>query len=378
MNVVMFYHSLISDWNNGHAHFLRGIVSELLIRGHEVEVYEPAHGWSLSNLVAEQGAGPIRSFKKAYPRLASTLYNPATVDLHRTLDKTDLVIVHEWNDPDLVRKIGLHRARSNSFKLLFHDTHHRAVTDPEGMAAYDLTHYDGVLAFGKVIRDLYLERGWSQRAWTWHEAADVRVFKPMPATAKSGDIVWIGNWGDEERSRELQEFLLNSARAINLTASAFGVRYPEAGCRALAEAGFSYRGWLPNYQVPQVFAQFRVTTHIPRRPYVEALPGIPTIRVFEALACGIPLICSYWEDSEKLFTPGTDYLVARSPWEMRRYLREVLHDQETSRSLIEHGLRAIEDRHTCGHRVSELLRIYQDLTPSPEKNSQPVSEKTNA
>ena len=56
--------------------------------------------------------------------------------------------------------------------------------------------------------------------------------------------------------------------------------------------------------MPEVFARFRVTVHVPRRPYVEALPGIPTIRVFEALACGIPLVCAPWDDAEGLFTPG--------------------------------------------------------------------------
>jgi spore maturation protein CgeB len=245
--------------------------------------------------------------------------------------------------------------------LLFHDTHHRAVTDPKGMAVYDLANYDGVLAFGRVILDLYLERGWIQRAWTWHEAADVRVFKPAPAAAKSGDLVWIGNWGDEERTRELQEFLLEPARALGLTASAYGVRYPETGCRAMDDAGFTFHGWLPNYQVPRVFAQFKVTLHIPRRPYVKALRGIPTIRVFEALACGIPLVCSYWEDTEKLFTPGVDYLVARTPQEMQGYLREIVHNEEVARGLADYGLQTIRRRHTCAHRVNELLGICREL-----------------
>ena len=62
-----------------------------------------------------------------------------------------------------------------------------------------------------------------------------------------------------------------------------------------------------------------VTVHIPRQPYVQALPGIPTIRPFEALACGIPLICSPWQDVEGLFTPGTDFLIARHGREMTRH-----------------------------------------------------------
>ena len=57
------------------------------------------------------------------------------------------------------------------------------------MAAYNLRDYDGVLTYGKVLRDLYLENGWTQRAWTWHEAADVRVFRPHPEIKRERDLV---------------------------------------------------------------------------------------------------------------------------------------------------------------------------------------------
>ena len=135
MRVVMFYHSLISDWNHGNAHFLRGVASELIERGHEVAIYEPRDGWSLRNLIAEHGEEPIRGFQAAYPCLRSTMYDAGTLDLDRALDGADLVIVHEWNDPDLVRRIGRHRATRDSYRLLFHDTHHRAVTEPRDFAA---------------------------------------------------------------------------------------------------------------------------------------------------------------------------------------------------------------------------------------------------
>jgi len=260
-----------------------------------------------------------------------------------------------------VRRIGAHRARVGGCRLLFHDTHHRAVTDSKSMAAYDLSHYDGVLAFGGVIRDLYLSRGWASRAWTWHEAADTRVFHPLEGIPPEGDLVWIGNWGDEERTAELHEFLLGPVKALGLRARVHGVRYPDHARKALKEAGIEYRGWLPNYEAPEVFARFRVTVHVPRRPYVKALPGIPTIRVFEALACGIPLICAPWNDAENLFTPGEDFLVAKNGDEMKAHLKTLLADTEKARALAAHGLQTIRARHTCAHRVDELLAIYEEL-----------------
>jgi spore maturation protein CgeB len=229
------------------------------------------------------------------------------------------------------------------------------------MAAYDLRHYDGVLAFGQVVRELYLERGWAQRAWTWHEAADITVFRPILDQAPEGDVVWIGNWGDGERTAELDEFLLEPTRALGLATRVHGVRYPGSARRRLTRAGSGYGGWLPNHRVPEVFARHRVTIHVPRRPYTRALPGVPTIRPFEALACGIPLITSPWQDTENLFSPGQDFLIARDGDEMKRCLRAVLADEALARELAVHGRRTIIERHTCGHRVDELFRIYQEL-----------------
>ncbi len=367
MRIVCFYHSLLSDWNHGNAHFLRGVVSELVARGHDVTVYEPRDAWSVKNLVSERGPSALGDYHSVYPGLQSVRYDLATLDLDAALDGADVVLVHEWNEHELVRRIGQHRGGAGStgaYRLLFHDTHHRAVTDADSMANYDLRYYDGVLAFGAVIRDLYLERGWARRAWTWHEAADTRVFRRIAGAKPDGDLVWVGNWGDDERTEELREFLLEPVKALGLKARIHGVRYPEHARRALADAGIEYAGWLPNYEAPEVFAKYRVTVHVPRRPYVRALPGIPTIRVFEALACGIPLISAPWEDAEGLFEPGSDFLVARNGEEMRRHLRDLLADPERAREMAERGLRTIHARHTCAHRVDELLAIVASLAPA--------------
>ena len=361
MRIALFYHSLVSDWNHGNAHFLRGVAAELLARGHDVRIYEPRDGWSRTNLVAEHGTAPLAAFRRAFPGLRSILYDPPRLDPAPIVASSDLTIVHEWNDPQLVRRIGLARSRRRDSRILFHDTHHRSVTAPRSMAAYDLRHYDGVLAYGSVIRDIYLRRGWTERAWTWHEAADVRVFRPAIGRQRQGDLVWIGNWGDGERTAELKRFLLRPAKRLGLDGSVFGVRYPRSAQLAVRRAGLAYRGWIANYRVPQVFAEHGVTVHVPRRPYVRALPGIPTIRPLEALACGIPLVCSPWDDCEALFMPGRDYLVARDGEEMAEHLDAVLSDPALAGSLAQHGLRTIRTRHTCGHRVDELLAIAAEL-----------------
>jgi spore maturation protein CgeB len=79
------------------------------------------------------------------------------------------------------------------------------------------------------------------------------------------------------------------------------------------------------------------------------------------MACGIPLVCAPWDDAEGLFRPGTDYLVARDGAEMRDAMRSILHDPSVAAALREAGLETIRARHTCGHRVDELLAIHAEL-----------------
>ncbi|MCW3040122.1 MAG: glycosyltransferase, partial [Solirubrobacterales bacterium] len=146
-----------------------------------------------------------------------------------------------------------------------------------------------------------------------------------------------------------------------LKGSIHGVRYPWRARLAIRRSGLRYRGWVANHRAPELFARHRMTVHVPRRPYVEALPGIPTIRMFEALACGIPLISAPWEDAEHLFRPGTDHLVVRTGAQMQAAMRELRGDAALAASLREEGLRTIAGRHTCAHRVDELLAVCGEV-----------------
>jgi spore maturation protein CgeB len=367
MRVVIFCHSLISDWNHGNAHFLRGVVSELLDRGHHVIVYEPADSWSRQNLIADAGEAVVQRFHRVFPYLTSRVVDYGNLDIDQALDGADLVLVHEWSPHALVAAIGRHHARGGRYLLLFHDTHHRSVTDVDAVARYALDGYDGVLAFGEVIRERYVALGWARRAWTWHEAADTRVFHPRSGEALTGDLVWIGNWGDEERSAELRSYLIEPIRNLRLRARVYGVRYPDAAKAELEAAGAEYCGWLPNYEAPAEYARHLMTVHVPRRPYVESLPGIPTIRVFEALACGVPLVSAEWSDVEGLFRPGEDFLMVRSPDQMSAQLAALRVDRALREHLAVQGLATIADRHTCAHRVDQLLEIVeQERRVAPE------------
>ena len=359
MRFVYFTHSLASCWNHGNAHFLRGVLRDLVHRGHEVVAYEPQGAWSLENLLRDHGEAGLEAYRRLYPELSSTTF-AADADLSGMVAGADVVIVDEWNDPWLVAAIGRLRRQGGGFTLLFHDTHHRAVSDPNAIRQFDLSGYDGVLAFGETLAEVYRRWGWGDRVHVWHEAADTRLFQPSAEDVERKGLVWIGNWGDDERSAELETYLFRPARNVGLPLEVYGVRYPEHALEILARHGVTYRGWLPNARAPEVFARHVATVHVPRRFYVNMLPGIPTIRVFEALACGIPLVSAPWDDAEGLFNPGTDYLVARSESEMERHLTTISKDPDLRRSLAENGLAAIRSRHSCAHRVDQLLAILKN------------------
>jgi spore maturation protein CgeB len=129
----------------------------------------------------------------------------------------------------------------------------------------------------------------------------------------------------------------------------------------LKEAGIEYRGYLPNLSAPVAYAHSRLALHVPRRQYTNGLSGIPTIRVFEALACGATLVCAPWNDAEGLFRPGEDYVIASNSDRMTATIEELSRDQSARAQIARSGLETIRKRHTCHHRAQQLLEISEEL-----------------
>ena len=373
--IAYLSHTLRSDWNNGNAHFLRGLLDNLRQLGHEVTAWEPATEWSLENLLQESdGQASLDQFAALYPDLRTALYPAAEITdkaAWRTrLEDTDVVILHEWNPPALAHALLALRDEQpagSGFKLLFHDTHHRASSSPEAIRDFGTDRFDGVLAFGEALRTIYRDRFNIRQVWTLHEAADTRLFHPIPGTPPQQDIVWIGNWGDNERSAEIREFLLTPAAQLpQFSTTIHGVRYPAEGLEALAAAGVRYGGYLPNLEAPNTYAASRLTVHVPRQQYSgsmggnSAMHGIPTIRVFEALACGIPLISAPWQDTESLFREG-DFFWAQNSLEMAATMHRLLRHPDEAAAQAARGRETVLARHTCRHRAEQLTGILEDL-----------------
>jgi spore maturation protein CgeB len=358
---ALFYQSVISDWNHGNAHFLRGLMRALNARGHSTRCYEQIDNWSLTNLL-HVNPHAITHFQRDFPDLDFERYplDSGLEDwLRRTLSDADVMLVHEWNDPRLIRLVGK-LASDLHLPAFFHDTHYRVVLDDAHRHSLELDRYTAILAYSPSVAQRYRSLGFD-RVHVWHEAADTTVFAPQPVP-QTTDVVFVGNYGDGDRSDELEDYVFTPRQTLaHLRYAVYGVRYPEEVVSRLNNGlDITYGGWLPNIRVPSVYSAARVVLHVPRRQYVELLPGTPTIRVFEALATAACLISLPWQDTDQLFTAGRDFAVAHSPAEMRELIAWLCQDDAARLRFGEHGRLTILDRHTCGHRADELLRVLAE------------------
>ena len=360
-NFALFYQSVISDWNHGNAHFLRGLMRALQARGHSVVCYEQADNWSLSNLLSVN-ARAIDEFALRFPDLHFERYELGP-DFERwasqQLTGVDVALVHEWNIPEVIRLLG-RLCDALGVRALFHDTHYRVVLDDAHRARLELEEYDAILAYSPSVAERYRRLGF-ERVHVLHEAADTTVFAPR-SMPKMTDVVFVGNYGDGDRSDELEDYVIGPRSSLpKLTYAVYGVRYPAQVLARLNNGlDINYGGWLPNVAVPSVYSAARVVLHVPRRQYVDLLPGTPTIRVFEALASEACLISLPWDDTDHLFEVGADYAVAHSPAEMRDLIAWLCRDDAARSAFGRHGRRTILDRHTCGHRADELLKLLAE------------------
>jgi spore maturation protein CgeB len=356
---ALFYQSLVSDWNHGNAHFLRGLMRALQARGHTTICYEQSDNWSLSNLLS-LNPWAIAEFRDRFPDLRFEAYDLQDVErfLRARLARADVAIVNEWNEPAVIRLLG-RLCLELGVTALFHDTHYRVVLDEAFRRQLGLEQFARILAFSPSLAERYQALGF-ENVSVLHEAADTTVFTPVDVP-KSTDVVFVGNYGDGDRSAELEDYVFGPRRRLpDLCYAIYGVRYPEQVVARLNNGlDISYRGWLANADVPTVYSAARTVLHVPRRQYVELLPGTPTIRVFEALASRACLISLPWQDTDGLFSAGRDFAVANSPDEMRDLIDWLCHDDSARDRFATHGYQTILARHTCAHRASELLTLLE-------------------
>jgi len=329
--------SATSSWGNGHATNYRGLVGALRTRGHDVLFLERDRPWYAR----------ARDFDAPWIRLYEGL-----AELERWQEDVrdaDLVLVGSFvPDGCDVAEWVLENATGVT---AFWD-----IDTPVTVAKLERGDYEYLTPWLAARFDLYLsftsgpllERIDTPRPTSFHCIADPLLYRPLPVPAR-WDVGYLGTYSSD-RQPALDALLLETARAQ--PSSAFVV----AGPQYPAEID-----WPPNVSrienvAPAEHASYycaqRFTLNVTRHDMVDA-GWSPSVRLFEAAACGVPVISDWWEGLDAFFEPGVEILIAQSAADVERHLRL----DDPARTAI--GARArtrVLAEHTPGHRAQELER----------------------
>ena len=253
MRIVLFCHSLASCWNHGNAHFLRGVARELLARGHEVRVFEPADGWSRREPDRRPGRGGARRLAPApIPSCAvAATTGRCRISTPRWMAPTWCWCTNgtrpSWSPPSAAA-----RAHGRRFTLLFHDTHHRAVTAPEAIGGVDPRRLRRRAGFRRLpARAVPGATAGPAASGPGTRPPTRRVFRPLPGAAPRRDLSGSATGATASATRSCARSCSSPWQALGLRAHgprralSRATRWQE-----LAAAGIGYRGWLPNHACP--------------------------------------------------------------------------------------------------------------------------------
>ncbi|MFN2628424.1 MAG: glycosyltransferase [Gaiellaceae bacterium] len=338
MKIVFLGLSITSSWGNGHATNYRGLVGALARHKHEVLFLERDAPWYAQH----------RDFDAPFVRL----YESA-VDLRERfaddLRDADLVI-HGSYVPD----VGEWLAESVRGVLAFYDIDTPVTLERLEAGACEylrpelIPHYDIYLSFtgGPTLERLERRYG-AQRARPFYCLVDPALYQPLEVE-HCWTLGYLGTY-DRDRQETLNRLLLEPASLLGQE------RFVVAGPQYPAEIAWPTNVERIEHVTPGGHASFyasqRLTLNVTRRE-MAAVGWSPSVRLFEAAACGVPIISDWWPGLNEFFAPCEEILVARTPRDVLRIVKET--PVEVLRDI---GLRArtrVLERDTADHRAAEL------------------------
>jgi spore maturation protein CgeB len=352
MQIVIIGLSLTSSWGNGHASTYRALVRGLASRGHDVLFLERDAPWFAGN---RDLPSPPYCCVELY-----TNTNELTGRYARVIRGADLVIVGSYvTDGAAAADVALRLGRGG---VAFYDidtpitlaTLRRGETvsylDARQIPAFDL-----YLSFtgGPTLRQLEQEFG-ARRARPLYCSVDVDAYSPSDGAARHHDLGYLGTYSPD-RQATLDNLLIEPARTWRdghfIVA---GAQYPES---LAFPPNIERIVHLAPREHPCFYNQSRFTLNVTRRDMIAAGYS-PSVRLFEAAACGTPIISDRWSGLDTFFAPNRDILLADSAADVLTLLREL---PEAERVRI--GLRArarVLASHTSTHRAIELERYVAE------------------
>ena len=351
MNIVILGLSITSSWGNGHATTYRGLVRELCAHGHDVLFLERDVPWYADNRdLAHPPYGRTelyRSVRDLKQRFHTEVRNADAVIVGSYVP--DGVAVGEWVTAmargltafyDIDTPVTLAKLRRGDYEYL----------TPALVAQYDL-----YLSFtGGPTLDLIERELGSPMARPLYCSFDPATYFPGELDDQ-WDLGYLGTYS-EDRQPALEALMLAAARQWR--SGRFVVAGPQYPKEIRWPRNVDRIDHLPPAKHRAFYNAQRFSLNITRAEMVRAGYS-PSVRLFEAAACGVPIISDSWDGLDTIFVPGEEILVSRSPGETLAYLREMT---ETERRSI--GLRARQRAlrdHTAAHRAAELEAYLEDL-----------------
>jgi spore maturation protein CgeB len=351
MRIVILGLSITSSWGNGHATTFRGLVRELVRRDHEVVFLERDQPW-----YAQHRDLPNPPFGTTHLYGSFDELRERHAELVR---EADLVIVGSYVTEG-VRVGDWVQAQARGLKAFYDiDT---PVTlaklergDHEYLQPRQIAGYDLYLSFtgGPTLRRLEQQYG-SPRARVLYCSFDPELYFPEPQPLQ-WDLGYMGTYSDD-RQPSVNAFVLDAAR--QQPAGRFiiaGPQYPDTGSWP---SNVTYQPHLPPAEHRRFYNAQRFTLNVTRGDMIAA-GWSPSVRLFEAAACGTPILSDRWAGIETLLLPGEEILLVDSTPDVLQVLRNFGEDERLR--MAERARRRILAEHTAAHRAAEVERYALEL-----------------
>ena len=350
MRVVILGLTITSSWGNGHATTYRGLMQGLVRRGHDVLFLERDQPWYAGN----------RDLPEP-PYGQTALYGglDALVNWDNAIRAADLVIVGSFV-PDGIAVGHMVQARARACAFYDIDTPVTLAALRAGTCAYltpDLVRSYGLyLSFtgGPTLQYLEHTLG-AQAARALYCSADPAIYQPEPAAVPAWDLGYLGTYSDD-RQPVLDRLLNDPAR--QWPGGRFTVAGPQYPDSIAWPANVTRTTHLSPREHRAFYASQRYTLNVTRADMVRAGYS-PSVRLFEAACCGVPVISDAWPGLDAFFRPGTEIIVAETAADVLAALRTM---PDTVRRAIGAAARArVLAAHTGDHRAAELESYAHEL-----------------
>jgi spore maturation protein CgeB len=351
LSLVVLGLSITSSWGNGHATTYRALVREFTARGHDVLFLERDQPWYAENRDMPQpphGRTELyRSLPELRDRFAGAVRAADAVILGSYVPEG--IAVGDW--------VLAEARRVTAFYDI--DTPVTLAQLERGTCDYlapgQIARFDLYLSFtgGPTLRRLEREFG-SPAARALHCSYDPELYHPAAAGEALWDLGYLGTYSDD-RQPTLERLLLEPAR--QWPEGRFIVAGPQYPPDITWPGNVTREIHISPAHHRTFYTAQRYTLNVTRADMIRA-GWSPSVRLFEAAACGVPIISDAWPGLPDFFEPGREILVSHSPADTLRVLRE-LHEDER-RAIAERARRRVASAHTAAHRAADLEAALLD------------------